>query len=127
MLVLPAMLHLPPHRDLPLGQFFTPNMNLVDFKSTPSAMGLLTIPAWLDHLVVEAWLAHYATSLSAMPAPIPFTSPGAPLVPCLSSAIFLSAIDVLLQDTAALIFANNMHHACVQVMCPKSPWGCLFA
>ena len=115
-LILPAMLPLPPHHGLPVGQIFAPEITLADLKRALSAMGFSTIPSWLDHPVVAAWLAHYARP-AAVPAPIPFTT-GAALAPRLPSAMFRSTIDVL-QD-AALIFANKMRHACVRVVYPKS-------
>ena len=115
-LVLPAMLPLPPHHGLPLGQIFALGITLPDFKKSLSAMGLSTIPPWLDHPVVAAWLSHYS-SPTTLPLPIPFTS-GAALSPRLPSAMFRSTIDAL--QIAALIFANKMRHACVQVLYPKT-------
>jgi len=115
-LVLPAMLPLPRHHGLPLGQIFAPDITLVALKTALAAMGLTTIPTWLDHPVVDAWLTHFA-DVSAKPPPIPFTS-GATLAPRLPAAMFRSTIDAL-QDTA-LIFANKMRHACVRVVYPKT-------
>jgi hypothetical protein len=110
-LVLSAVLPLPPHHGLPLGQIFAHNINLVDFKSALSATGLWTIPPWLDHPVFAAWLAHHRSN------PIPFTS-GAALAPWLPPAMFCSSTDAL--QEATLVFANKISHAGVEAVCPKT-------
>ncbi len=114
-LVLPTMLPLPPHHGLPIGQIFAPTIQLAAFKTALAAMGLSTIPPWLDHPIVEAWFALSASPSG--PPPIPFTS-GATLVPRLPSAMFRSTTDAL-QDSA-LIFANKMRHACVKRVYPRT-------
>jgi hypothetical protein len=106
-LVLPTMLPLPPHHGLPIGQIFAPNIQLAAFTVALTAMGVSTIPPWLDRPLVEAWFA-LSASPSAQSAPIPFTS-GAALAPRLPSAMFRSTSDAL-QDTA-LIFASKMRQA----------------
>jgi hypothetical protein len=115
-LVLPAMLPLPPHHGLPIGQIFAPDIQLASLKLALSAMGLSTIPPWLDHPIVAAWFALSLTP-SAQPPPIPFMS-GSVLAPRLPSAMF-RATAAALQDTA-LIFANKMRHACVTRVYPKA-------
>ena len=80
------MLPLPRHHGLPLGQIFATDITLVALKTALAAMGLSTIPPWLDHPVVGAWLNHFANT-SAKPSPIPFTS-GAALAPRLPAAMF---------------------------------------
>jgi hypothetical protein len=113
------MLPLPPHHGLPIGQIFAPNIQLAAFTVALTAMGVSTIPPWLDHPLVEAWFA-LSASPSVQPAPMQLTS-GAALAPRLPSATFRSTADAL-QD-ATLVFANKTRQACVERLATIAAWN----
>jgi hypothetical protein len=114
-LLLPTMLPLPPHHGLPIGQFFGADISVPALKTALTAMGLPTIPSWLDHPIVAAWFDLFSTPTA--PPAIPFT-PGTTVGPRLPSAMFRSR-EAGLHD-ASLIFANKMRHHCVWRLYPKT-------
>jgi hypothetical protein len=110
-LVLPTLLPLPARHGLPIGQLFADAIHIPQFKQALVAMGLSTIPAWIDHPIVATWFASFSGPTA--PPPVHFIT-GASLVQHIPSALFRSCGATLHDAT------NKMCHSCVTWLNPKT-------